>query len=129
VSFAFYILPISSLEQKEPEDYEQILAALKLDIQKRQTRLSEIRLRERRSTLLVTMYTLAFWTVYVTMWYTNVLPNLSGHRPNSAFQKFVKGAPALIGPIVQVFASSLEVKSLIQLLQDIIHEKDRPDLV
>lgn len=89
--------------KKEPEDYEQILASLALDIQKRQTRLSEIRLRERRATLLVTIYTLAFWTAYLTMWYTNVLPNLSGHKPNSAFEKFAKGAPVLVGPIVILF--------------------------
>lgn len=94
------IINIDPATQKEPEDYEQILASLALDIQKRQTRLSEIRLRERRATLLVTMYTLAFWTAYLTMWYTNVLPNLSGHKPNSAFEKFVKGAPVLVGPIL-----------------------------
>lgn len=90
-------------KKNEPEDYEQILAALALDIQKRQTSLSEIRLRERRATLLVTMYTLAFWTVYVTMWYTNVLPNFSGRRSNSAFEKLVKGSPVLGGPIVILF--------------------------
>lgn len=86
------------------DDYEQILASLELDIQKRQTRLSEIRLRERRTTLKVTLYTLAFWVVYVSLWYTQVLPALSGHRPNTAFEKFVKGVPVLIGPILILFA-------------------------
>ena len=86
--------------QVESDDYEQILASLELDIQKRQTRLSEIRLRERRTTLKVTLYTLAFWVVYVSLWYAQVLPMLSGHRPNTAFEKFVKGVPVLIGPIL-----------------------------
>ena len=86
--------------QGESDDYEQILASLELDIQKRQTRLSEIRLRERRTTLKVTLYTLAFWVVYVSLWYTQVLPIFSGHRPNTAFEKFVKGVPVLIGPIL-----------------------------
>jgi len=86
--------------QSKPDDYEQILASLELDIQKRQTRLSEIRLRERRTTLKVTLYTLAFWVVYVSLWYAQVLPIFNGHRPNTAFEKFVKGVPVLIGPIL-----------------------------
>ena len=86
--------------QRESDDYEQILASIELDIQKRQTRLSEIRLRERRTTLKVTLYTLAFWVVYVSLWYAQVLPMLSGHRPNTAFEKFMKGVPVLIGPIL-----------------------------
>ena len=86
--------------QGESDDYEQILASLELDIQKRQTRLSEIRLRERRTTLKVTLYTLAFWVVYVSLWYTQVLPIFNGHRPNTVFEKFVKGVPVLIGPIL-----------------------------
>jgi len=49
------------------------------------------------------LYTLAFWTAYITMWYTNVLPNMSGHKPNSAFEKFVKGVPVIVGPIVILF--------------------------
>lgn len=86
--------------QGESDDYEQILASIELDIQKRQTRLSEIRLRERRTTLKVTLYTLAFWVVYVSLWYAQVLPALSGYRPNTVFEKFVKGVPVLIGPIL-----------------------------
>jgi hypothetical protein len=65
--------------QKEPEDFGQILAALALDIQKRETRLSEIRLRERRATLLVTLYTLAGWGAYLGLWYAQVLPQASRH--------------------------------------------------
>lgn len=93
-----YPPPLFLISQGESDDYEQILASLELDIQKRQTRLSEIRLRERRTTLKVTLYTLAFWVVYVSLWYAQVLPN--GHRPNTAFEKFVKGVPVLIGPIL-----------------------------
>ncbi|TDL25384.1 hypothetical protein BD410DRAFT_766007 [Rickenella mellea] len=90
--------------RKEPEDYEQVLAALALDIQKRQTRLSEIRLRERRTTLLVTLYTFVIWTVYVVLWYTGWLPNMS-QRPNaSAFEKMAKGTPLVLGPILIQFS-------------------------
>ena len=90
--------PSLPILQGESDDYEQVLASLELNIQKRQMRLSEIRLRERRTTLKVTLYTLAFWVVYVSLWYAQVLPN--GHRPNTAFEKFVKGVPVLIGPIL-----------------------------
>jgi hypothetical protein len=86
--------------QKHDEDYESILSSLALDIQKRQVKLSEIRLRERRSTLLVTLYTLAGWVAYVSLWYLNVMPNLSGQRRSSKVEKAVKGFPVVAGPIV-----------------------------
>ncbi|THH09344.1 hypothetical protein EW146_g8711 [Bondarzewia mesenterica] len=95
----------------EPEDYEQILASLALDIQKRQTRLSEIRLRERRSILLVTFWTLGLWGLYVSFWYTGLLPNFGVHRregqsetySNAQIKKAVKGLPVFLGPIVILF--------------------------
>ena len=94
-------VPLRSLLifQDESDDYEQILASIELDIQKRQTHLSDIRLRERRTTLKVTLYTLAFWVVYVSLWYAQALPVLSD-RPNTAFEKLVKGVPVLLGPIL-----------------------------
>jgi hypothetical protein len=64
--------------QAASEDYEQILSSLALDIQKRQSRLSDIRLRERRSTLLTTVYAFSIWALYVSLWYTGLLPNFSG---------------------------------------------------
>ncbi|KAJ3530117.1 hypothetical protein NM688_g7755 [Phlebia brevispora] len=87
----------------QPEDYEQVLASLALDIQKRQTRLSEIRLRERRSTLLFSLYALALWVAYVSLWYTDMVPTLSSHPRSSSFEKWLEGAPVYIGPIVILF--------------------------
>ena len=76
------------------------MAAIALDIQKRQTRLSEIRLRERRATLLTTLYTLAAWVLYISMWYVDAIP---GRRyPSTGFSKALAGAPVAIGPIVYV---------------------------
>ena len=86
--------------QSRSEDYDQVLAALSLDIQKRQTRLSEIRLRERRSTLLFSLYALSFWVAYVSLWYTGYVPRLSGSPRGSGFEKFVEGVPVFLGPIV-----------------------------
>jgi len=85
------------------EDYETVLSTLALDIQKRQVKLSEIRLRERRSTLLVTLYTLAGWVAYVSMWYLSVLPNISGYERSRKFEKAVKASPVIIGPVVILF--------------------------
>ncbi|KAI0063818.1 hypothetical protein BV25DRAFT_1906903 [Artomyces pyxidatus] len=90
-------------KKSEPEDYEQILSSLALDIQKRQTRLSEIRLRERRATLVVTLYALAAWGAYGSLWYTGLLPNISGRPTNTQLEKAVKGFPAVIGPILILF--------------------------
>jgi len=89
--------------QKEPEDFGQILSALALDIQKRETRLNEIRLRERRATLLVTLYTLAGWGAYLGLWYAQVLPQASRHAINSPVDKAIKGFPAILGPIIILF--------------------------
>ncbi|KAK1225841.1 hypothetical protein PQX77_011202 [Marasmius sp. AFHP31] len=61
-------------QKKDDDDYETVLSRLANDIQKRQVKLSEIRLRERRATLLVTLYTLAGWVAYVALWYTSILP-------------------------------------------------------
>lgn len=79
-----------------------------LDIQKRQVKLSEIRLRERRSTLLVTLYTLAGWVAYVSLWYMQLLPDISGHGRRSGFERAVKGSPVVVGPVVCVSSSFLD---------------------
>ncbi|KAF8267210.1 hypothetical protein EI94DRAFT_1778897 [Lactarius quietus] len=91
-------------KKKEPEDFGQILAKLATDIQKRETRLNEIRLRERRATLLVTLYTLAGWGAYLSLWYAQVLPRVSRHRTNSPVDKAIKAFPAILGPIIILFA-------------------------
>ncbi|KAI0297801.1 hypothetical protein B0F90DRAFT_1938574 [Multifurca ochricompacta] len=93
----------SWFQKKESEDFGQILAKLALDVQKRETRLNEIRLRERRATLLVTMYTFAGWGAYLALWYTQLLPQMSRHRPNSQVERAIKGFPAILGPIIILF--------------------------
>ncbi|KAH9931197.1 hypothetical protein B0H21DRAFT_761142 [Amylocystis lapponica] len=110
--------------KKQPEDYEQVLASLALDIQKRQTRLSEIRLRERRSTLLFSVYALAFWAVYGTLWYMHLLPNLSGHSRNSKFEKAVQALPVFAGPIVILF-----VRRIVQIWYTRTGDKEEKLLV
>jgi len=93
--------------KKSESDYEEVLASLADDIQKRQTRLSEIRLRERRTTLLVTLYTLASWIAYVSLWYMGFLPDveLVGGRQRWGRQatKATKALPVFSGPILILF--------------------------
>ncbi|KAI5983123.1 hypothetical protein EDD15DRAFT_2376862 [Pisolithus albus] len=79
------------------EDYEQILSTLAADVQKRQTRLAEIRLRERRTTLHFTFGTIFIWFAYVSLWYTRTLPQT---WRESGLGK----AAVLIGPILILFA-------------------------
>ncbi|TRM59127.1 hypothetical protein BD626DRAFT_585796 [Schizophyllum amplum] len=82
------------------EDYETILSNLANDIQKRQVKLSEIRLRERRTTLLVTLWTLAGWAAYVGAWYMALLPSFSGRGPNSKWERALESIPVLLGPLL-----------------------------
>ncbi|EAU82556.1 hypothetical protein CC1G_12136 [Coprinopsis cinerea okayama7 len=91
--------------KKADEDYETVLSNLANDIQKRQVKLSEIRLRERRSTLLVTLYTLAVWVAYVSLWYMGILPSIKGKLGvrNLKIEKAVKAVPVVIGPVIILF--------------------------
>ncbi|KAF8334826.1 hypothetical protein F5887DRAFT_1237987 [Amanita rubescens] len=88
---------------KEEGDYETILAKLADDVRNRQTRLSEIRLRERRSTLLATLYTLAAWGAYISLWYTSLLPRFYNTRRQSEVEKAMKAIPVFLGPIIILF--------------------------
>ena len=90
-------------KQKQEEDYETVLSSLAQDVQQRQIKLSEIRLRERRATLFVTLYTLAGWVAYVSIWYMGFLPNLLGPRRGGKIGKAVTGAPVVVGPVVILF--------------------------
>ncbi|CDO71067.1 hypothetical protein BN946_scf184844.g71 [Trametes cinnabarina] len=89
--------------KSKPEDYEQELARLAQDIQKRQTHLSEIRLRERRATLLFSVYAILSWIIYTSMWYKDFLPTLTTHSRNSQFERTAEAVPVFVGPIVILF--------------------------
>ncbi|KAH7887249.1 hypothetical protein F5I97DRAFT_1935458 [Phlebopus sp. FC_14] len=81
----------------DSEDYEQILSSLAADVQKRQTRLAEIRLRERRTTMQFTLGTIFMWFTYVGLWYTRTLP--------TAWRESGLGkAAVLVGPVLILFA-------------------------
>ena len=107
-----------------------MLELLALDIQKRQTRLSEIRLRERRTTLLFSVYALALWAAYVALWYTNFVPNLSGHPRYSKFEKSVQVVPVFLGPVVYVPRRLLSTQALTRCAtQNSIHTSHSSSMV
>ena len=87
------------------DDYESILSNLVNDIRKRQLKLSEIRLRERRSTLLTTLYTLGAWVAYVSVWYFDSLPSVK--TSSFGVAKRMKVVPVIFGPVVYVHPSFL----------------------
>ncbi|CAL1698851.1 unnamed protein product [Somion occarium] len=89
--------------KSQPEDYEQVLESLASDIHKRQTHLSEIRLRERRSTLLFSIYAIALWGAYVSLWWKEWLPKLTTHSWGSQYERTARGIPVFLGPIVILF--------------------------
>jgi hypothetical protein len=83
----------------QEEDYETVLQNLTLSIQRRQSQLSEIRTRERRATLLVTLYALAAWLLYVGVWYMGFMGE-KGRRHASVTRKALITAPLLLGPVM-----------------------------
>ncbi|KDQ34229.1 hypothetical protein PLEOSDRAFT_1110894 [Pleurotus ostreatus PC15] len=87
-------------KQSKEEDYETILSTLSRDIQLRQQKLADIRLRERRSTLWSTLYTAAAYLVYVCSWYFRAF----------ALPRGVALAPVILGPLIVLF-----IRRIVQL--------------
>ncbi|KAG0700938.1 hypothetical protein DFH29DRAFT_1000639 [Suillus ampliporus] len=79
------------------ENYEEVLSVLAADVARRQTRLAEIRLRERRTTLQFTLGTLSLWLSFVYLWYARILP-ATWH--DSLLAKMA----VLVGPVIILFA-------------------------
>ncbi|KAF9491583.1 hypothetical protein BDN71DRAFT_1398122, partial [Pleurotus eryngii] len=82
------------------EDYETILSTLSRDIQSRQQKLADIRLRERRSTLWSTLYTAAAYLVYVCAWYFQAF----------SLPRGVALALVILGPFIVLF-----IRRIVQL--------------
>ncbi|KAJ6605963.1 hypothetical protein B0H10DRAFT_2075372 [Mycena sp. CBHHK59/15] len=84
--------------EKPPDDYETILATLATNIQKRQTLLSEIRLRERKATMLVTLYAILGWLMYLAFWYYGVVS--AGRGANGQVrgaERALRALPVFVG--------------------------------
>lgn len=100
MSFLFRIF------QKNEEDDESVLSALAQDIQKRQTKLDEIRLRERRTTLSASLYMVSLWFLYAAAWYSGIM----GQTFRNKTEKAIRALPVVIGPIIVLF-----IRRIVQL--------------
>jgi hypothetical protein len=110
------LLPPSLLLQKPEPDFELLLQQISSAILDKQQRLSEIKLRERRATLLFTLYAFGLWVLYAGLWWLDWLPLglLAGllRGENEGYEMdedsvgwerglagvLVVGAPAVVGP-------------------------------
>lgn len=100
-------------KKKEPENFETVLEELRLSIQSRQTRLAEIRLRERRASLWVTLYLFSAWALYAGVWYIGWIGRLLGTETNgnrNLWRKSIAGSLVIVGPLL-----ALSARRIVQL--------------
>ncbi|KAJ7723457.1 hypothetical protein DFH07DRAFT_278605 [Mycena maculata] len=88
--------------EKPSDDYETVLSNLAANIQKRQTLLSEIRLRERKATMLVTLYALVGWLAYLAVWYFGFVSGGANGRVQGV-ERALRALPVFVGPILILF--------------------------
>ena len=87
--------------QAAPPDYETVLARLATDINDAKVHLSEIRLRERRLSLLVNLYGIGAWVVWVGLWWVRGLPfGLLGWTAGGVESRVVGIAGMAGGPLL-----------------------------
>ncbi|EJD32553.1 hypothetical protein AURDEDRAFT_178358 [Auricularia subglabra TFB-10046 SS5] len=97
---------------KEPENYEEVLASLASKISARPARLADIRQWERRASLWFTLYASAAWGIYIALWYARLVPQATSKHP---LERVLAGAPVLTGPRC-TFKPAATVSKLIMLL-------------
>ncbi|KAL7416297.1 hypothetical protein BDY24DRAFT_379153 [Mrakia frigida] len=102
--------------RRKPEvDFESLLQQLSTAIQDKQQRLSEIKLRERRTSLVFTLYGFGSWLLYAVLWWLNVLPlgliGFGGSQEDGEESSWEDGLggvivlalPAVVGPFGIMF--------------------------
>ncbi|WVW83442.1 hypothetical protein I302_105463 [Kwoniella bestiolae CBS 10118] len=90
----------SIFRKSSPPDYETLLARLATDINEAKTHLSEIRLRERRFSLLINLYGIALWAVWVGLWWVHGLPlGLLGLSQHDTEGRIIGASGIALGPI------------------------------
>jgi hypothetical protein len=93
-------------------DYETLLAQLSSQIDESRVHLSEIRLRERRWSLLINLYGIALWAVLVGLWWTRTLPlGLLGWRSDGTEAKIIGAAIVGAAPVLSVHEESVAFQS------------------
>jgi len=89
---------------KKSDDYENVLSKLAESIDKKKAQLADIRLRERRTTLLFTLYSFFLWVAYTAAWYLELLPRSWG---TTDVLKVLKALPVGAVPVIIVFIRRL----------------------
>lgn len=81
--------------------------------------------------MLATLYTLGAWVTYFVIWYLNALPNVRYAAPGSALERFVRGIPILVGPVVSALSlvTPCAMSYVPGPLQYTLHSTHCPDLV
>ncbi|CEQ40358.1 SPOSA6832_01971, partial [Sporobolomyces salmonicolor] len=84
---------------KEP-DYDTYLASVQTQIQARQARLQQIRLRERRANVLFITYGIGLWVLYGVLWWFTIF---GGDNGVEWVVKAARTAPVVGGPFAIIF--------------------------
>ena len=88
-----------SFEQKPTTDYDSVLARLANDITEAKTHLAEIKLRERRISLLLNLYGISLWVVWIGLYWLGGIPwGIVGLHDDS-FAQIIELAVILVWPI------------------------------
>ncbi|GAA6010711.1 hypothetical protein JCM11491_002909 [Sporobolomyces phaffii] len=126
---------LSLFTRTKEVDYDTYLSLLQDKITARQSKLQQIRLRERRANALFITYGLALWVLYVALWYFGVVGGRYAAH-GAAVEKVAGIAPMVLGPVVIVFTRRLVrhyyrrreakeemiIKSLLKKKQDKVEE-------
>ncbi|KAJ9092447.1 hypothetical protein QFC21_006829 [Naganishia friedmannii] len=92
--------PLAYGKKVAPTDYETVLSRLSSDITEAKQHLSEIRLRQRRVSLLINLYGVILWLVWCGLWYFQKLPwGLVGLYADDMAAQAVGLALVVLGPI------------------------------
>lgn len=86
--------------QPAPTDYETVLSRLSTEIAEAKQHLSEIRLRQRRASLLLNLYGIILWLIWCGLWYFQKLPwGLVGLYADDIAAQAAGLAIVILGPI------------------------------
>ncbi|KAH8553561.1 hypothetical protein BGW37DRAFT_549483 [Umbelopsis sp. PMI_123] len=88
----------SKRKKTDDGDYEKILSELDAKLQKAEVRLSEIKIRERRISVMFMLYGLALWAIYLAYCFATL------HNADVEIETFaLKVAPVLLIPVIIFF--------------------------
>ncbi|GHJ87003.1 hypothetical protein NliqN6_3405 [Naganishia liquefaciens] len=95
-----WLNPLAYRKKAAPTDYETVLSRLSTEIAEAKQHLSEIRLRQRRASLLLNLYGIILWLIWCGLWYFQKLPwGLVGLYADDIAAQAAGLAVVVLGPI------------------------------